>query len=1625
MSQKEIKYYEIVFDDMNVSDEMEKSWERSWTTEEMRNKRQEWSLAADAGLLKHLQQFSENLVSKANKTQQAIDSLTTQLGETAIIIDNVTNTSLALANTQFIESRVQEDDIEIEKKIEELQKDFKEQELPTTDLIANISESIKQGLNIMDEKYKRMEVIDSDSEDEDDARIMSIILGPKDPYQERPLPYVIGSDKWNTSNKIGLESSSSESEQVDEEEDESESDKEEERIQESFDLKNDQNINARLSSSLSESERSNDASYLNHGKLDSISQNTMSFASDSTTPIKDLPKVQVANETPNFAEELAKRLGSVRQAQKPSITNETREPSINKFKEDDGMEDFFNDKPNNLFDDNKEIFEDNVSTKLWEKQPVFQSNIIPPSMDVPPPISTISIKPKSAIDDLFADGDSEDSDDIFSSKQPVKRITKDAKAESKRAMNTESVQKKFLDVVIGKTGKTNWTTSTPESNVDVNNLFSEEEDDNDLFATSKKQSSKPIKETQNLINSENNNKKKPVGDLSILGGILTSSIENTLSSRIPRRQSSDSSNSDAEGVSSNELIFADSSIARPGNSGNWDANLENSGNSSGISIQRHSISSTTIKTMSTDDVYTSTRLNSEELYRERFISDSLFVANTLHPPEVNSTSLRTSNNQSNVEQITEISTGLDDVFENKDLFGPPPLPKADSKTNKSKISSLFDESDSGDELFSTTSSGSRSQKSTDFLATTPQYPDKNKLSNRKGLFDEDIDIFGNKDSPDVDIFGNVSKPYKDNTVVSKRALDITSDNFSVNKIHSTNVSRESNIIKPSVKLTTSKKSSLFDDEEDDNVDDLFGVKNTRIESRVKSSTFATNSDGSDLFSTKEPIKTIEVIDKKNLSREDKTKVEDVKRQTSLLKKTSEGTANNFLATSKKEDKGEDNQDKGKDVLFEEDNYEDLFANDRKDKGEVEVESKIENTEESNQIVLKKASAQVDIKSSDNFDDNNSVDIENKKHPPTTLNILTTTTPLLTEDNSQVLRRAVSGKIKDLMGKMGDLKILSPTDTPPLWRKSEEKTDEEDEVFDRDSDDGGCISTQIRTLSTEGNEPLKETARSNNGNSNAETAISFDVPAQVETLSTASKSRVRIQAKRRPQSRHARKSALRQSGLNFDTINTVEKIPQDENSISKESSNSMNLAYVPPNADRLSLLSSSNFLDNIPRNVELNPSIADDKSELGSISKESSISVNKNTLLSPSTDEEDLFDVPPDLPEDPQREDTLFGRAPILSPIQNLLPDRESTYGRPLRDTIIGGNDETEKTIRKDSIKSEVNNSIADTDFVVENEKKVEVRSNEIECFTKVQKNKYEQMDDSTETTNDVFEQEYPKGPIDPLRDNSYDPLKDPSQLFAFVTKTPSPDKGKELLFSDDDSLFSSGFIKTRENESVRKHVSNLFADDASGDLFSVPLTKSVKKPLKESKISFFDKDSDGQNDEDNNLFGSIMKKVSTKNEEQKSIVATKISQKKINFFQDDAGDDDDDVNSLFAEQPVQTQKVESFKVPQQSGKLESISSVDDRSIKTSKSTDIFGDQSSTEDDIFASIKPISKKVVHAKSLFAADSDDDDDNEFFSKPSLVESKSIESRPIVKKSVTRDLKKTAEKIVEDPLSIFQKD
>lgn len=54
----------------------------------------------------------QKLLTTANKTQEALNTLTSELDETIIFIDNITNTSSALANTQFIESRVCEDEVD-------------------------------------------------------------------------------------------------------------------------------------------------------------------------------------------------------------------------------------------------------------------------------------------------------------------------------------------------------------------------------------------------------------------------------------------------------------------------------------------------------------------------------------------------------------------------------------------------------------------------------------------------------------------------------------------------------------------------------------------------------------------------------------------------------------------------------------------------------------------------------------------------------------------------------------------------------------------------------------------------------------------------------------------------------------------------------------------------------------------------------------------------------------------------------------------------------------------------------------------------------------------------------------------------------------------------------------------------------------------------------------------------------------------------------------------------------------------------------------------------------------------------------------------------------------------------
>lgn len=214
---------------------------------------------------------------------------------------------------------------------------------------------------------------------------------------------------------------------------------------------------------------------------------------------------------------------------------------------------------------------------------------------------------------------------------------------------------------------------------------------------------------------------------------------------------------------------------------------------------------------------------------------------------------------------------------------------------------------------------------------------------------------------------------------------------------------------------------------------------------------------------------------------------------------------------------------------------------------------------------------------------------------------------------------------------------------------------------------------------------------------------------------------------------------------------------------------------------------------------------------------------------------------------------------------------------------------------------------------------------------------------------------------------------------------------------DDDSLFSSSSKSTvRVSEKKSKPGLDLFIDDddTSGNALFSSSKVNIKKPLKDTKIDLFD--DVAAEDDDDSLFGSVTKNRELKKSKQSS--------------------------PAFSTVPSAAPKVEE--------KKESESKEDTKKQSKTKSAtkDIF-DNSSDDDDIFAgSKKTIPKKK--SKSLFDDDEDDVDDDDIFGKPkssSTKDSKAVlnKDRPVIKKAVTRDLKKTAEKIVEDPLSMLQDD
>ncbi|XP_030806902.1 WASH complex subunit 2C isoform X2 [Camarhynchus parvulus] len=215
-------------------------WERPWSLDEIRKSSQSWSLASDAGLLHFLQEFSQQTISRTHEIKKQVDGLISETKATDCRLHNVFNDFLMLSNTQFIENRVYDEEVEepIPKAdVGDKTEQEKTREQKEADLIPKIQEAVNYGLQVLDSAFEQLDIKagNSDSEEEESNERVELILEPKDLYVDRPLPYLIGSQQFMEQDDVGLGDLSSEEGSVDsdrgsvidsEEKDEEESDDE-------------------------------------------------------------------------------------------------------------------------------------------------------------------------------------------------------------------------------------------------------------------------------------------------------------------------------------------------------------------------------------------------------------------------------------------------------------------------------------------------------------------------------------------------------------------------------------------------------------------------------------------------------------------------------------------------------------------------------------------------------------------------------------------------------------------------------------------------------------------------------------------------------------------------------------------------------------------------------------------------------------------------------------------------------------------------------------------------------------------------------------------------------------------------------------------------------------------------------------------------------------------------------------------------------------------------------------------------------------------------------------------------------------------------------------------------------
>ncbi|KAK7793909.1 hypothetical protein R5R35_011843 [Gryllus longicercus] len=1506
-----------------------KAWEKPWTTDEIREHSANWNLAGDSGLLNHLQQFSQSLLAKTHATEVALDKLVEDLKTTSTSVQNATNTFLFLANTQFVENRVYDDD-EKETPPEEKKDDVslpKSKGEQEAEVFQNVKQALHMGLALLDTHFEAVEVPASDSEEEESSTSVGrLVLKPKNPYLSRPLPYLIGSKEFMEDDKVGLGEISSDTEESPDQNVVQSSESDDEMEQDELivspkrtaalslsDSENSEPESDRSDSIVKQKKPRTGSSVGALGEEEEEERDMFGYASLPEADVVAIAKGGLKNA---FSDELSSKLV----AAKSQSVSEREHKKDNMFVPSSEPEDesgLFG-KTSRSFSEKQGLFDDlddwqNTSDSLWKSESTSANKTV---TNVSKGLQTNKIVDTSQ---------TSDNQDIFSSSKQKLNIPTNLAQEEKVK---ESTPKSLLstntvdDVLFGPAEDTNdlfsqksKVTGTASGN---SALFGKEdmEDDDDLFAvpsTSQRGSSQSVTK-----------KKKLPGAVPVLNNVdLFGNI-----SPIVKQNSAEEDNAIGRNFVSNGSDLLEES-------------------SSGI-VKTRDLASKLDESESQGGVKESEK-------------SSLFASQKLFQSAVTSTKIADGASKSSLFN-TEIDN--DSLFDkqrhseegilNRNISGSKISTASSFKPKTKKPTSLFEDSDSGEDelLFSSTSSTSsrsrRSQGSGDFLGSGAE----RRILPKKGLFEDSL-LFGamSKDDPDVDIFSSQNDPKSKSDLVAKD-----------------NIFNGNDVIGDSSAIGKKGASSIFDDI--DEVDDIFAVPKISVEkahtyggktSQANLEKLSLFSDASnevkDIFSNtinenKKPdcVSETEPPSQSHVSGNvsAKTSSEWIGDNTALL--FSSDSVSHSAEVENEEEKKKDETKNVKPQISQKPKVpikpppSAVSVQTNSDSSSISNELKIESVENS-QKFRKTSSTDVEkitninpndnepktagVSEGINIGDNQTSTSNIKPEPPRTLNIRKTTDIVFRIPSNEDDLFESSWSEKSSLGKENTnneplrnnslsssnfSKILEDFNSHTANTASMSSLSQEHSASNSPEINKERISSVADANHSVVREPHKTISSPSKLRIDPRTllpgakpptmtvtsdgAIGFDKPAETtSTLHSAAKERVKIQVKRRPQTRRARQEALRASSIDYDNIDAalisqISNIKNDNGVVSSSASSSSPVKDTHPKVlvqenENVSLLvekSTNSDIEKYPKNnnegqLSVTESLPSKNETYKAVLSDC---LGGNSALSPLTDEEDLFAVPHELPFDESSNKemsnngkNLFGGAPVLSPMDvktgsesfssqaTCVADEEGMEGSEnsdLQQTQESSrkNDDLFKGLVPPFSAGTVDKSVSNNPSIVSKTEDVFDRKWLDKDLSSGNRGLFDDVDDDNDNGNDGSDDDLFSTVKKPIisgkktdKGTFPDIISQKPPLFSPVIDTSHENQQKKQLSSDD---FHSSFT---EDESLQKD-------------FSVPPPKSPENCITDQKGS----------DTNSELFHESVS-VSTHKEESEDLFTSNVSSKDV------------------------------------------------------------------------------------------------------------------------------------------------